>query len=146
MRNLNLFTDGKHFLSGIGYTTIKSDGFYEDDIDVDLFCIDGITYGAFIDPNDGYRSYGAIQEIDAKCQYTFPPQPVLVKNVEINNTIEHNDENYGWSEVENKYFICITDAINKKEVLLVGTDYSEDYYPRAIFRYTPENLEVNKNR
>lgn len=143
----NTISDGKHFLSGVGHATIKCDNIYRDDVDVDLFCIDGITYGAFIDPDDGYRSYGSIQEVkDHKCQYTFPPQPVNIQNVNINEEVYREDKFGGWHEYISKDFLRMTDAINGKEVLEIGTDYSEDYYPCAIFHYTPENLEINKNR
>lgn len=144
----NVISDGEHFLSGIGHTTIKPNfSFINRDIDVDLFCIDGVTYGAYIDPDDGYRSYGVIDKVtDCKCQYTFPPQRVMVKNEEIAGKIHYKDDDYEWDRYESKKLIRITDAVNGKEVLVVGTDYSEDYYPYAIFHYTPENLEVNKNR
>lgn len=111
------------------------------------FIIDGVTYGAFIDPDDGYRSYGSIQEVkDHKCQYTFPPQPVNIQNVNINKEVYREDKFGGWHEYISKDFLRMTDAVNGKEVLEIGTDYSEDYYPCAIFHYTPENLEINKNR
>ena len=143
----NTISDGKHFLSGVGHATIKCDNIYSDDVDVDLFCIDGITYGAFIDPDDGYRSYGSIQEVkEHKCQYTFPPQPVNIQNVNINEEV-YCEDNFGeWYEYISKDFLRMTDAVNGKEVLEIGTDYSENYYPCAIFHYTPENLEINKNR
>lgn len=127
----NIISDGIHYLSGIGYST-KEDGW--SCINVYLFCIDGKTYGAYEDPDDGYRSFGCLEEMDAKCQYTFPPQAVRVVNERVDG------------EIEDKFMIHILDAVNGKEVLVVGTDYSDGYYPMAIFNYTPENLEINKNR
>lgn len=137
----NLISDGIHYLSGIGYST-KEDGWGYKDINVYLFCIDGKTYGAYEDPDDGYRSFGCLEEMDAKCQYTFPPQAVRVVNERVDR-INHED---GWHEYEDKFMTHILDAVNGKEVLVVGTDFSESYYPMAIFNYTPENLEINKNR
>ena len=58
----NIISNGLHTISGIGNTTTQ-EGVYDTDTDVDLFCIDGVTYGAFIDPNDGYRSYGVIKKM-----------------------------------------------------------------------------------
>lgn len=136
----NIISDGIHYLSGIGYST-KEYGWSNKGINVYLFCIDGKTYGAYEDPDDGYRSFGCLEEMDAKCQYTFPPQAVRVVNKRVDRKIEHD----GWLEYENKFMIHILDAVNGKEVLVVGTDYSESYYPMAIFNYTPENLEINKN-
>lgn len=134
-----LIPNGYYLLSGIGHTTIKDEYHIDEDIEVDLFCLNGVTYGAYIDPYDGYRSYGIISPMEngVKCQYTFSPQPVRVKNEEVKNSA---------GNLTDKELIKIIDAVNKKEVLVVGTDYSEDYYPYAIFNYTPENLEINRNR
>lgn len=80
----NIIEDGVHYLSGIGSTTYHDD-WNNEDIDVELFCIDDVIYGAYIDPEDGYRSYGRITAAtdiaDCKCQFTFPPQKVIVENV-----------------------------------------------------------------
>ena len=138
----NIISDGIHYLSGIGYST-KEDGWSNKGINVKLFCIDGKTYGAYEDPDDGYRSFGCLEEMDAKCQYTFPPQAVRVVNESLDRKIAYED---GWIEYEDKFMMRILDAVNGKEVLVVGTDFSESYYPMAIFNYTPENLEINKNR
>lgn len=135
----NIISNGLHTISGIGNITTQ-DGLYDTDIDVDLFCIDGVTYGAFIDPHDGYRSYGVIKKMpEYKCQYTFPPQPIKIEN----KIIKGNPMDYF---VEDKHLLVMTDATNGKEVLVVGTDYTDDYYPNACFRWQPENLEINKNK
>ena len=135
----NIISNGLHTISGIGNTTTQ-EGVYDTDVDVDLFCIDGVTYGAFIDPNDGYRSYGVIKAMpEHKCQYTFPPQVIKIEN----KTIKGNPMDYF---AEDKSLHVMTDATNGKEVLVVGTDYSEDYYPNACFKWQPENLEVNQGK
>lgn len=134
----NIISNGLHYLSGIGHSTKHNwDG---TEINVNLFCIDDKTYGVYEDPDDGWRSYGRLEEVDDKCQYTFPPQSIKVVNEKV-----YNETDYGiYTEYEDKFIIHIYDAINGKEVLVVGTDYSDDYYPLAIFNYTPENLEINK--
>lgn len=135
----NIISNGLHTISGIGNTTTQ-EGVYDTDVDVDLFCIDGVTYGAFIDPNDGYRSYGVIKKMpEYKCQYTFPPQPIKIEN----KIIKGNPMDYF---AEDKHLLVMTDATNGKEVLVVGTDYTDDYYPNACFHWQPENLEINKNK
>lgn len=135
----NIISNGLHTISGIGNITTQ-EGLYDTDIDVDLFCIDGVTYGAFIDPHDGYRSYGVIKKMsEYKCQYTFPPQPIKIEN----KIIKGNPMDYF---VEDKHLLIMTDATNGKEVLVVGTDYTDDYYPNACFHWQPENLEINKNK
>lgn len=134
-----LIPNGLHYLSGVGETTIEY-GFC-DNIDVKLFCIDGVTYGAFEDKDDGFRSYGVIQQMESnvKCEFTFAPQPVHITNQEIKH-LEYETE---WIT---KQILTMTDAVNGKEVLVVGTDNTEDYYPMAIFNYTPENLQINQGR
>lgn len=139
MEQEKLIADGIHYLSGIGSVTEYDEWTIND---VKLFCLDGKTYGAYVDRCDGYRSYGHIGEVDYKCQYTFPPQPVQVVNACVNDVIKHD----GWTEYEDKFMIRILDATNGKEVLVVGTDNSDSFYPVAIFNYTPENLEINQNR
>ena len=135
----NLIENGVHYLSGIGSTTYHDD-WNNEDIDVELFCIDDVIYGAYIDPEDGQRSYGRITAAtdiaDCKCQFTFPPQKVIVENV--HTKIE---DEYGIAT--DAYKLVIKDAILNKEVLVVGTDYSDDYYPCAIFNYQPMNLYAN---
>lgn len=135
----NLIEDGVHYLSGIGNTTYHCD-WDNAEVDVDLFCIDGIVYGAYIDPADGYRSYGRITAAtdvaNCKCQFTFPPQKVIVENV-------HTKIDGEYGIATDAYKIVIKDAILDKEVLVVGTDYSDDYYPCAIFDYQPMNLYAN---
>ena len=102
--------------------------------------IDDVVYGAYIDPDDGYRSYGKITAAtdiaDCKCQFTFPPQKVIVENVHTNI-----EDEFGITT--DAYKLVIKDAILDKEVLVVGTDYSDDWYPCAIFNYQPMNLYAN---
>lgn len=135
----NIIENGVHYLSGIGSTTYHDD-WNNEDIDVELFCIDGVIYGAYIDPNDGYRSYGRITAAtdipNCKCQFTFPPQKVIVENI-------HTNIEYECGFTADVYKLLIKDAILDKEVLVVGTDYSDEYYPCAIFNYQPMNLYAN---
>lgn len=141
MKN-DLISNGIHYLSGVGsiqFTDENSLNYNE--IEGYLFEIDGITYLAYLDPNDGWRSYGVIQPTAKyKCQYRFPPQKVVVTNKHINGK---QTDDLGYSKDLNQDFLIIKDAILNKEVLAVGTDYSEDYYPVAIFRYSPMNLYSN---
>ena len=135
----SIIEDGVHYLSGIGSTTYY-DEWNKVMVDVDLFCIDGVVYGAYIDPDDGYRSYGKITAAtdiaDCKCQFTFPPQKVIVENV-------HTKIEDEFGITTDAYKLVIKDAILDKEVLVVGTDYSDDWYPCAIFNYQPMNLYAN---
>lgn len=138
----NLISDGIHYLSGVGSVQFTDeDSINYNDIEGYLFEIDGMTYLAYLDPADGWRSYGIMYPTTQyKCQYTFPPQKVIVTNKHINESLK---DDWGYRNEIKRDFLIIKDAILNKEVLAVGTDYSEDYYPVAIFRYSPMNLYAN---
>lgn len=145
MATNDLISDGVHYLSGIGSTSFHNE-WNDEEIEVNLFKIDDVVYGAYVDPDDGYRSYGCItatpEFVGMKCDTEFPPQKVIVENVkkEIPSCVEND-----WVGID-KELLIIKDAILNKNVLVVGTDYSEDYYPMAIFDYQPMNLYVNVER
>lgn len=130
-------TEGKHMLSGIGQTTFKGSEWEDTTMNVMLFCIDGVVYGAYEDPSDGYRSYGYIEkyEGDAKL-YMFSPQPVMIWHDDKTREEDHTDESV----------LRMVDFKTGKEILTVGTNYDESYYPYCIFHYQPENLYINQNK
>lgn len=92
-----------------------------------LFTLNGTTYEAVCDEDDGYRSYlECLKIVD-----TIPKQydvPVLIVYVD-----DAHDTR-----------IEITDVRNGELVLEVGTKDLDDYYPSYLFRYTPENIYENK--
>jgi len=124
---------GKHELSGLDTTTekVKRYGEHYDDCNVIRFILDGKTYKAIEDPEDGYRSYlNDLLITDEKITNTFPPQKVIGKmkddsKWETNNTIQFIDE------------------ITGKIVLEVGTDNTDDYYPYCVLNWYPQNLAIN---
>lgn len=120
---------GQHIFSGIEPFTVKT-GWCENCNGV-RFVFDGVAYEAVEDPCDGYRSYlGRINESDVMPKNTFPGV-LVVCHMEQN----HHDE-----------ILCAVDAHNGKIVLRIGTDYFEDYYPRCILEYNPENMHLNEMR
>jgi len=42
--------------------------------------------------------------------------------------------------------IDFIDIITGKPVLSVGTDWSDSYYPYAVFEFMPENMAINAGR
>lgn len=129
--------NGIHYISGVGITTID---LYGERIEANLVCIDGTTFAFYIDPSDGYRSYGSIYPVsDVKCTYMFPLQKVRIEHI-VKNVQEDEYEQY-----DEDYYL-ITDAVNGKEILAVGNTAWDPYYPVALFRYTPENMEINQGR
>lgn len=127
---------GGHELSGVDTTIEKVvgyDGRYED-INVVRFVLDGITYKAIEDGEDGYRS--SCKELvvsDEKVSNTFPPQKVIGK-MKDNSPDQIND------------IIQFIDMVTQKIVLEVGTENTDDYYPYCILSWHPENLAINIGR
>lgn len=93
-----------------------------------LFKLDGITYEAVCDEDDGYRSYMDDLTIVKDIPQMFDI-PVLVSFEDA----WHDDR------------IEILDRRNKLLVLNVGTKDLDDYYPCYVFDYHPENIFENKD-
>jgi hypothetical protein len=113
--NYNYFV-GEHILNAVMYGE-NGNG---------IFSLDGITYEAVEDPDDGYRIY--MDEIKVI-------EPVE-KMFEVPVVVEHIDK--GDEET-----LAFRDKRNGKTVLTLGTDYSESYYPFYVFDYTPQNIFEN---
>lgn len=97
-----------------------------------LFTLDGVTYAAVEDPDDGYRSYCLEPMIaEQKPRYSFPAIDVFC-HMQADDGGGHNN------------VLIVRDAKNGKIVLQVGTRNTDDYYPYCWFEYTPENMECNQ--
>ncbi len=120
---------GKHKLSGVDFGTLDSDGWNKgDDTLCVIFVLDGIKYMAQEDPDDGWRSYcEEIQIVQNEVKNIFEPVDVICRT-----SNRHGDS-----------VLQVIDMKTNKTVLLVGTDYSEDWYPCCIMSYSPENLCLN---
>ena len=127
---------GEHELSGVDTTTerVKQYGDYYEDFKVVRFVIDGKTYKATENPDDGYRYY--LKELEVtyeKVTNNFPPQKIVGK-MKDDSDWERNDT------------IQFIDATTGKVVLEVGTDNTDDYYPYCVLRWSPENLAINERK
>jgi len=92
-----------------------------------LINLDGITYKITEDPDDGYRStMGEIEQVATVPRTTFPPQKMRCYLSE--------DEN----------ILYLNDFYTNENVIKVGTDWSDIWYPNCVFHYCPENMKVNK--
>ena len=129
--------NGMHKLSGVSMIKVE-DEYYESAEDGILLTIDGVNYIAVTDPDDGYRSYGYLYPASENMiqKNTFPEQDVLV-----DNHIERSTDEEGY---EQDYEETVIYNVDGGLILRVGTDYSDTYYPCAIFRYNPENLPINQ--
>jgi hypothetical protein len=125
---------GEHLLSGFEYGSEKYEDYcgIEDDRQYLLFILDGITYLACENPEDGYRSCMEDLEItDRKVSNVFTP-------IKVYNTMMDNDD-YQINDV-----LEIHDGINGKVILSIGTINIDDYYPCFHCEYNPENMEINR--
>lgn len=128
---------GKHIFTGVELGSIKVQ-YYEDGPDEDAnyvkFELDGVTYMAVEDPDDGYRSYMKELFISKESiKYKIPS--LLVTCV---------------YETKNDGYTCdilrFIDVENGETFLRVGTADTNDYYPYCVFEYKPENLHFNQNK
>lgn len=127
---------GIHMFSGVELTEeFRKDLFFgEGSVSVCLFTLDGVTYKAVENPDDGYRSWcESLETSDAKPKYSFPGIQVVCSMMP-NDMYENND------------VLVIKDAVNHQVVLEVGTKNCDDWYPYCHFEYHPENMSVNQNK
>lgn len=123
---------GEHIISGCEYTN-DSLGFR-----AMIFILDGQTYLATCDPDDGYRSYlGGFFKTERQCHKNLPDIHIEIQHQvkrEIISAYERRDyKGYGF---------IIKDPRFKEDILIeLGTDYSEDYYPTCVMHYMPENIK-----
>lgn len=125
--------NGMVYLSGIDkYSKETEYGHFEEGV---LVTINDKNYLFLCDPEDGYRSYGCIRETKQKPKFTFPPQKLTAKNIHIVT----DEEGY---TIEQDFLLLTNDK--HQIVLKIGTDYTDDYYPQAIWEYHPEFLPINQ--
>ena len=121
---------GKHQFSGVDYAEGK-DG----EINI-TFCIDGVTYLAEEDPDDGYRSYmRELQISENPCKNTFSPEEVVC---------EHLDKSEYWGDDSD--ILIIKNPKTGSLILKIGTEDVNDYYPSCVMEYHPENMQCNEGR
>jgi hypothetical protein len=125
---------GKHVLSGIemgmcccSYNPYENCGYIK-------FTLDGITYKAVEDPEDGYRSYmEELQIVDEMCKTKLP-------NIEVFCCMKEENE-YREDDV-----LVFYDLTNGKRFLEIGTQNINDYYPYCVMDYQPGNLHCNDGK
>ena len=123
---------GLHKLSAVGF---KEEGTkewsYNEPRTVMLFTLDGKTYKATEDDDDGYRSMmGSLVLTDESPEEKFDPIEVLCRHV-----IEH-EGSYGGEDDMLQFIDVKTGAI----ILEVGTENVGDYYPGFVATFHKERL------
>lgn len=120
---------GRHTLSGAepGYETEK--GEWGDSLPNLAFILDGKTFTAVEDPDDGYRSYLRDVREGGTCNNTFEGEEVDIQQVE-----------------GDQYFEGIVAVVvaTGQEVLRIGTNNYDDYYPCCVLEFRPQALAANQ--
>jgi len=114
---------GPHVLTGVDTDSRESTHRMADSIS---FTLDGQTYLAVEDPDDGYRStMDYIARVDEPILNQFATGVKILARMS-----PHNSEN----------ILELLNAETGKTILRVGTDNIDDYYPCWVAEYNPENL------
>lgn len=126
---------GQHVLQGVDYNITYTretwDGSAEDVTGV-LFRLDGVSYLAIEDPDDGWRSRcEELVVVETIPRHTIPDAQVVCSMME-DSLLERND------------VLVVRDSQTGEIVLEVGTMNWDDWYPYCHFEYRPENLACNK--
>lgn len=129
---------GSHRLSGVDEINRVYERYGEfRDCQCINFVLDGVTYTAIENPDDGYRS--SLDKIiisEDGVINTFEPIDVLVSYNESGRASYSSQSN----------IIEFRDIVNGKIVMSIGTDNTDDYYPVFIAEWMPENLSVNGDK
>lgn len=112
---------------------------FDPDADGVCFTLNNVTYLAFEDPSDGYRSsLGQLLTVDGPA-YSIGGDTniVYIKEAVDCSYVEQTEGHDGADILE----------MRSKEtgqiVFRIGTDNSDDYYPWFVNEWHPENLSVN---
>ncbi len=133
---------GIHLMTGIETGTVKIKSWWskeEDDCNYVKFRLDGVTYMAVEDPDDGYRSCcRELEIVDGECRTSLPG---IIVECKMRDDV-HDDI---WGTEEND-ILEFYDIDNKQMFMAVGTGNTTDYYPYFVFEYIPEVLCCNATK
>lgn len=125
---------GEYLLQGIetGVTSYRFEyGFYVGDCNYIKFTLDGVTYMAVENPDDRYRSYlEELQIVEEPCKTKLPDIRVVCL--------------MAYERLPDSEVLDFYDANNSKQILSIGTENTDDYYPYCVIEYSPENMSINE--
>lgn len=124
-------------LSGFCETTFYVGWNNDEPVDGFIVQINGVNYAAYVDPDDGYRSYAAFFETNEPCTNTFPPQDVLLKQVDVKGGRD-------WYEEPRRDLLYLTNPATEEVILEVGTMWYDTYYPMGRCYFNPTAMPINK--
>ena len=114
---------GLHMLDAVDFETVL-----HEDSQTCRFRIDGVVWAAIEDPEDGYRS--SMRELvrvgDAEMKNTFPAVQVMGVYRGIGADI-----------------LTFVNTSAGLQVLEIGTENTDDYYPSFVADFQPQNMPVN---
>ena len=125
---------GEHLLSGVDFESVDVKDWGDRWVTANAcrFCLDGVTYAAAEDEDDGYRSHMRdLIVVSGEPMNTWPAVRVLCRKAEPGRYATGAD------------ILEVIDLATSKTVLRVGTDNTDDYYPFYVAEFTPENLAHN---
>ena len=127
---------GGHVLTGVDRLPIKGEEIRGcEDSQVLNFTLDGKTYTACEDPQDGYRSRMKYLRVsESPTVNTFPPVKVV-------GNMRKGSDYYSENDV-----LELRDFYTGDVVLAVGTANIDDYYPYWVGEFSPEKMSVNRER
>lgn len=119
---------GEHVLDAVDFDVGTS---RHESCEIVRFRLDGETYSAVEDPEDGYRScLGELLTEDVQLKNIFPKIRVVGRyQSDINNDV-----------------LELIDGETGKAVLEIGTRNCDDYYPYFVGDFYPENMATNKGK
>jgi hypothetical protein len=127
---------GEHELSGVDMTEENIEGQWNKERtyhgNVCRFVLDGKVYTALEDEDDGYRSSLRSLTEGGAVSNLFAPQRVLC-------SMQTEGKHGGVDDI-----LVMRDVVTGKEVLSVGTDNTDDYYPSFVANFHPENMACNQ--
>lgn len=129
---------GPHKLTGVSRQNIANAGHYGDAYAERIsFTLDGITYTATEDPEDGYRSsMGDIVATEGTVlPHSFAPVDVVVAHIA-------KGQPGAFRDADTHDYIEIRRADNDALVLTVGTQNTDDYYPYFVCEFDATALGI----
>lgn len=127
---------GRHMLDAVDFTNAMIKGWLDEyeDCEVCRFRLDGTTYVAVEDPDDGYRS--SMRELlvdeNATMSNVFPA-------IEIEAVYRDKYGDHDGADI-----LMLVDVVTGKTVLEIGTDNTDDYYPFFVSDFQPQNMATNQ--
>jgi len=126
---------GEGILEGVDFSTeqVKTWGNSFEGCEACRFKLNGKTYTALEDPDDGYRSMmnELVEDSSHEIKNTFQGVGVICK-------MRKDDESEAYDILD------IIDKQTNKVILSVGTGNTEDYYPYFVANFSPESMSINQ--